>query len=235
MKKQVTFIAQSKGGTGKSFLTWFIAQNKIDDQSIFIDLDKSTRTSTRLTKILGEKRVVELSILDDNRKLDREMFLNLFETISKAKTNEWYVDLGAPESDELKSFFQNEVPAHELKEILEEIGIDLRILIVIAGADAINACIQYYTDMMNIAGEYIKIEAIKNEGTFATEKAKILGDKILEEQNISFKKVGSMPIGNSSKEVMSVISGVTSTNELSLAGKRSLKKMIEEVKASILA
>ena len=30
MKKKVTFLAQSKGGVGKSFITWFIARSQKD-------------------------------------------------------------------------------------------------------------------------------------------------------------------------------------------------------------
>lgn len=234
MKKQVVFIAQSKGGTGKSFITWFIAHNKKDEHTVFIDLDKSTRTSSRLKKIIGEKKVLELSIIDENSKLDREMFLNLFENISKAKSTEWFVDLGAPESDELKSFFKNEVPAEELKEILDEIGIDLRILVVIAGEDAFNASIQYYRDLVALAGDHIQIQAVKNEGTFTTNQSKEAGDKLLAELGIEFKRVGSMPVGNSSRELIALISGTESEANLSLAGKRSLRKVSDELKAELL-
>ncbi len=234
MKKQVTFIAQSKGGTGKSFITWFIAQNKKETQTAFIDLDKSTRTSARLKKIVGDKRVLELSIIDENMKLDREMFLNLFENISKTKTNEWYVDLGAPESDELKSFFINEVPAEELQQILDEIGVELRILVIIAGEDAFNASVKFYQDLQQLAGQYIHIQAVKNEGTFNTNQSKEAGDKLLQDLGIDFKKVGSMPVGNSSRELIALISGTESEGNLSLAGRRSLKKVTEELKSELL-
>lgn len=234
MKKQVIFVAQSKGGTGKSFITWFVAKNKKDDQTAFVDLDKSTRTSTRLRNIVGEKRVLELSIIDENHKLDREMFLNLFEKISKAKTNEWYVDLGAPESDELKSFFQNEVPAEELKEILDEINVDLKIWVIIAGEDAFNASIQYYKDLKSLTGDFIKIQAVKNEGTFHTAQSQNEADNVLEGLGIMAKKVGKMPVGNSARELINLISGQGTEENLSLAGKRSLRKVSDELKEALL-
>ncbi|MGM9512449.1 hypothetical protein ACS5NO_32255 [Larkinella sp. GY13] len=234
MKKQVVFIAQSKGGTGKSFITWFVARNKREEHTAFIDLDKSTRTSARLKKIVGEKRVLELSIIDENHKLDREMFLNLFESIARAKTHEWYVDLGAPESDELKSFFQNEVPAEELKEILEEIGVALTIWVIVAGEDAFNASVQYYHDLNQLAGDFIAIVPVKNEGTFQSAQSQEAGDKILEELGIPVKRVGKMPIGNSSREIMSLIAGQGTEENLSLAGKRSLRKVSDEIKDVLL-
>lgn len=234
MKKNVTFIAQSKGGTGKSFITYFIAKNKKKDSSIFIDLDKSTRTSMRLKSFLEEKRVLELSIVDENMKLDRELFLNIFESISKAKNNEWYADLGAPESDELRSFFENEVPARELKQILDEIDIELSIWVIIAGEDAFHASIQYYKKIKDLAGDYFSIVAVKNEGTFHTVQAQEVSDQILEELRIQTKKVGKMPVGNSSREIISLLSGQGSEENLSLAGKRSLRKITEEIKNQLL-
>lgn len=234
MKKQVVLISQAKGGTGKSFITWFIARNKRDGQAVFIDLDKSTRTSRRLKNLIGDKRVLELSIIDENLKLDREMFLNLFESISKAKTSEWFVDLGAPESDELKSFFLNEVPAQELAEILDEIGIQLKIFVVLAGEDAFGACVQYYNDLKKLTHDYIEVVAVKNEGMFGSVQAQEIGDKMLTELGIVVKKVGRMPVGNSSREIISIISGYGSEEDLSLAGKRSLRKISDELNNVLL-
>ncbi|PWJ53427.1 hypothetical protein CLV98_12341 [Dyadobacter jejuensis] len=233
MKKQVTFICQSKGGTGKSFITWFIAKIKKDEPAAFIDLDKSTRTSSRLKKIVGEKRVLELSIMDENRKLDREMFLNLFEKIATTKTNEWYVDLGAPESDELKSFLANEVPANELREILEEIGIELKIIIVLAGGDALNASIQYYSDLAEMVESNLTIVALKNQGTFGSLQAQEAGEILLNNLGINRKIVGSMPVGNSAREITKLINGDITDEALSLAGKRTLRKLMEEIKENI--
>ena len=234
MKKQVVFIAQAKGGVGKSFVTWFIAQNKKEQSAGFIDLDKSTRTSTRLKKIVGEKRVLELSILDGNHKLDREMFLNLLELISKTKTEEWFVDLGAPESDELKSFLTNEVPAEELKEILEEINVSLKIYVIIAGQDAFDASLGYYVDMQKLCENYIEVIPVKNEGTFGSIVAMEAGDKVFENLGIIPKKVGKLPAGNSANEIITVISSGLPENDLTLAGRRTMKKVLENVKEELL-
>lgn len=234
MKKQVVFIAQSKGGVGKSFITWFIARNKKESKAAFIDLDKSTRTSDRLKKIVGEKRVIELSIIDGNQKMDREAFLNIFEEISNAKTDEWFVDLGAPESDELRSFFTNDVPADELKEILEEIGIDLKILVVLAGEDAFNASVNYYKEITRLTGDNINVIAVKNEGTFGSLESQEHGDTLLSELGINFVKVGKMPVGNSANEIIALISGTMSEDKLTLAGKRSLRKVTDEVSEVLL-
>ncbi|GGH55809.1 hypothetical protein GCM10007423_63770 [Dyadobacter endophyticus] len=234
MKKQVVFIAQSKGGVGKSFITWFIARNKKDSQAAFIDLDKSTRTSDRLKSIVGEKRVLELSIIDGNLKLDREGFINIFEKISKAKTDEWFVDLGAPESDELRSFFANDVPAEELKEMLEELGIDLKIFVVLAGEDAFHASVNFYKELTKLTGDNINVIAVKNEGTFGSLESQEHGDALLSELGIDFVKVGKMPVGNSANEIISLMSGTTTEEKLTLAGKRSLRKVTDAVSEVLL-
>ena len=234
MKKKVTFLAQSKGGVGKSFITWFIARSQKDATSIFIDLDKSTRTSQRLKSLVGNDRILELSIMDGNLKMDREAFLNIFANISKTETEEWYVDLGAPESDELKSFFKNEVSGNELKEILDDFDIDLRILVIIAGEDAFAASVSYYKELSELAGDFINIVAIKNEGTFGTIENREQGDQLLLDNGISFIKAGVMPIGNSGNEIINIIAGINTEENLSFAGKRSMKKVTEQIELALL-
>jgi cellulose biosynthesis protein BcsQ len=40
--KQVNLILQSKGGVGKSLLTWFLANRYSDENVLFMDVDEST-------------------------------------------------------------------------------------------------------------------------------------------------------------------------------------------------
>jgi cellulose biosynthesis protein BcsQ len=57
--KQVNLILQSKGGVGKSLLTWFLANHYSDENVLFMDVDESTRTSSsRLASILSSLREV---------------------------------------------------------------------------------------------------------------------------------------------------------------------------------
>ncbi|OZI07703.1 hypothetical protein BWI93_13125 [Siphonobacter sp. BAB-5385] len=88
--KTIHCILQSKGGVGKSLLTWFLAQKHQEDTStVFIDLDNSTATSSlRLSSIVGADRIKSFAILDSEKKLDREKILELFEVIAQSKKYE---------------------------------------------------------------------------------------------------------------------------------------------------
>jgi cellulose biosynthesis protein BcsQ len=75
--KQVNLILQSKGGVGKSLLTWFLANRYSSDENVlFMDIDDSTRTSSsRLASILSSpERSLFYPILNEQKKLEREYF-----------------------------------------------------------------------------------------------------------------------------------------------------------------
>lgn len=233
--KNVHLITQAKGGTGKSFVTWFFAYINKGQNASFVDLDKSTRTSAkRLGKIVGDKRVVEMSIIDGNLRLDREKFLNILEGISQSKTDNWFIDLGAPESDELKTFFQNDYGVDDFKEVLDSIGINLKIYVVIAGEDALSASSEFYSTLKNLLGDAIPVIALKNEGTFKTIAAQQAGDQYLAEMGISAKSVCKTPIGSSSTEIIKLIGNELEETNLSLAGKLGLKKMVDSFKTALV-
>lgn len=234
--KNVHLITQAKGGTGKSFITWFCAYATKERKTVFVDLDKSTRTSyKRLSKIIGPDRVAEMSIIDDNLKLDREMFINIFESISKSKTDTWFIDLGAPESDELTSFFENTFSAQELKAVLESIGINLKIYVVIAGGDAFGATVDYYQKIKKLNAEAFEVVGLKNDGTFKTIAAQNSADEVLAEMGIATKNVCKMPLGQSSVEIIQLIGNEINEKDLSLAGKLGLKKMVETFHQTVLS
>jgi cellulose biosynthesis protein BcsQ len=108
--KQVNLVLQSKGGVGKLLFMWFVAQVEKEAKSAFIDLDESTQTSLmRLGAIVGENRVKGFKILNENKKLEREKILNLFEVIANAKTDKWFVDFGASESEELRRLLEFDI------------------------------------------------------------------------------------------------------------------------------
>jgi cellulose biosynthesis protein BcsQ len=96
--KQVNLILQSKGGVGKSLLTWFLANHYSDNSNVlFMDVDESTRTSSsRLASILSSSdRSLFYPILNEQKKLEREYFLSLFERISNLETEVifWILEL----------------------------------------------------------------------------------------------------------------------------------------------
>ena len=57
MKKELNFVLQAKGGVGKSLLTYLLGLAKqTQDSTLFVDVDSSTKTSTRQLIFLGETR-----------------------------------------------------------------------------------------------------------------------------------------------------------------------------------
>jgi cellulose biosynthesis protein BcsQ len=51
------FNIQSKGGAGKSMLTYLQAlKHETNDQAVFVDLDSSTKTSVRQLRFIGIKK-----------------------------------------------------------------------------------------------------------------------------------------------------------------------------------
>lgn len=235
--KRLTFICSSKGGSGKSFITFFIAKALSNDEnSIFIDLDKSTRTSyNRLGKVISDDRVLELSILDDFARLDREAFINIMDKISNADFETFFMDLGAPESDEFLTFLKNDCPPSEFKEIAEELGLDVTILVPIAGGDALDTTVTYYKQLAKISDGNIKVQALKNEGTFKSLDAMRIAEVTLQNDNIIAKSVCAMPVGNSANEIINLVAGRVEEENLTFAGKRTLRKIVDSIKTEILA
>jgi cellulose biosynthesis protein BcsQ len=69
--KKVHLILQAKGGVGKSLFTWFVAHAEKDTKTSFIDLDESTHTSSnRLESIVGNKRIRQVEILNESKRLE---------------------------------------------------------------------------------------------------------------------------------------------------------------------
>lgn len=98
--KNIHCILQSKGGVGKSLLTWLLAQKHKDAPStFFIDLDHSTATSyRRLGSIVGPKRLKSFDILDGEKKMDREKILEILRVLPPPSMRPSSLTLGLPKA-----------------------------------------------------------------------------------------------------------------------------------------
>ena len=228
--KQINLIVQSKGGVGKSLLLWFIAQIEKDNKSIFIDLDESTQTSSNRLEFLGEGRVKAIKILDANKKLEREKILDLFETLSKTKATEFFIDFGAPESQELLKVFTHDIDAQTLAEALTEMGVKLRIFVVIAGRDALRSCMDYYTNLHTSLDGKITVFPLINEGTLGgIEKIEELKTQL--ENKLPYYPFGGLGEAESGKSVINIISTKKSPETLNFTARLAYKKGIKQVEA----
>ena len=157
--KQFQFNVQAKGGSGKSMLTYLQAlKNQANPRSYFIDLDSSVKTSLQQLKFLQGKtppRFAIMNLLDSRDKIDRQLlFENLMELSIKDYDN-FYLDFGAPESDQLPSLFSRDYTIEEFKQIECELSTEFIFNIVIAGAGAYEGCTKYLQKLAGLLrGEF---------------------------------------------------------------------------------
>jgi len=233
--KQVHLILQSKGGVGKSLLTWFLANHYSDSESVlFMDVDESTRTSSsRLASILSTpERSLFYPILNEQKKLEREYFLTLFERISNLSTEQIFLDFGAPESEEFRKLLEYEISAEDLSVELAAIGIELILYVIVAGRDAFESCSRYLLSMSTIVGTHIEIKILMNEGTFGGTEGINFGRESL--SKLGFPKVSS--IGNlgesqSGRDIIKLVSLGKKPDNLSLAMKLTFRKAMNQIEA----
>ena len=73
--KTFYFNIQSKGGAGKSMLTYLQAlKHEKNEKAAFVDLDSSTQTSTRQLHFLTQQeanRLFSVDIFDNLKKIER--------------------------------------------------------------------------------------------------------------------------------------------------------------------
>ena len=229
--KKINLVLQSKGGVGKSLFMWFVAQAEKEDTTAFIDLDESTQTSfARLGSIVGEERVRHFAILDENKKLEREEIMNLFEKISKTKTDRWFIDFGAPESEEFRKLLEYNISAEELATDLQEMGVELCVFVVLAGKDALVSCLNYYNSLQKIIDGKIPVLALMNEGTFGGLESMEYGHKYLNEAKIPFKAFGRFGDSESGRDIIKLITEQKDPSSLNWAGRNNYKKAIQSIK-----
>lgn len=232
--KKVHLILQAKGGVGKSLFTWFVAHAEKDTKTSFIDLDESTHTSSnRLESIVGNKRIRQVEILNESKRLEREKIISLFESLSKAQTPNIYIDFGASESEEFRKLIEFDIPADILKEELIRMEIELKIFVVIAGRDAFVSCFNYYQMLSQHILNQFELTILLNEGTFGgTEATEIVKSKLCS-TGISFKCFGGLGDSESGRDVIKILTDGKGEESLNLMGRITFKKALEQVKSII--
>ncbi|MDF7821847.1 hypothetical protein P1X15_29800 [Runella sp. MFBS21] len=234
--KQLHFILQSKGGVGKSFLVWLLANQQKDNQSvIFIDLDNSTQTSNaRLNGLVGPNRVSHYSILDENKKIEREEFLNMLQVFAQAPVEKIYVDFGAPESEEFLKFLRYEFSAETLKEAADMLEVSISFNVVIAGNDTVSACLNYSQALTSLTQDFFAVHWFYNVGLSGgidsrdTTKAMlemIISTNGLKTQLIPF---GDLGFSQSSKDIVKMLADGSTPEALSFASKLKFNQVMKE-------
>lgn len=100
MKKKIHFITQAKGGSGKSVLTFMLAEKY--KNAMLLDLDDATTTTM---KQLAYRNPIKVSFLDrKTKRIDRGAFNGLFESVIDAKEDLFIADLGASVAEQLPKY-----------------------------------------------------------------------------------------------------------------------------------
>lgn len=234
MKKQLNFIVQSKGGVGKSMFTYLVANQEKDSKSAFIDLDAATRTSAnRLKAIVGDKKVTELTILTADQKIERDKLIDVIEALAGAKSEKFYIDMGATESSELVYLIERDYSSEMLSEVCTELNVEIRFFCVISGRDSISQCLTYYNNLKKAVGTHFEVLPLMNEGTFGTAEEIDKGASALKNAGLKVQPFGNFGTGSGAEKIIHCIQHNIDPATMSLVGKMSLSKALKQVQEII--
>lgn len=159
MKTEFHFVVQAKGGVGKSLHTYLRALSQAGSASLFVDLDSSTKTSSRQLAFLGPDRFEAFSLLDNRERLMRDLFIGYVESLSGSPFTKVFMDFGAPESEQLPALITRDI---DLKEWCDELGITAIFHIIIGGGGAYLASIAFLEKMRAALGPRFEIVVWQN-------------------------------------------------------------------------
>ena len=161
---------QSKGGAGKSMLTYLQGlKHQENDQVAFVDLDSSTQTSFKQLKFICDKnqdRVLRIDIFDNFKKIEREKLFQIFEALNAFNYKEFFIDFGAPESEQLPGLFSIDFSIDEFKQFEKELNVKIVFNVVVAGGTAYTSSFLYLRRIADLVNGKFDVFAYINELTF---------------------------------------------------------------------
>ena len=150
--KKIHFIAQAKGGVGKSLLMYLFALKFGHDPSVyFIDLDSSTQTSKNQLKFLAASNMEVVQLSNDKDVLVRDRLISYLELVSVSEFDQFFFDLGSPESAQLPALLRYDLP---MKEFADMLGLEIIFHIVMAGGSAYVPSGQYLDQIGEVAKDF---------------------------------------------------------------------------------
>lgn len=167
--KHIYFNVQSKGGAGKSMLTYLQAlKHETDSTAAFIDLDSATGTSLQQLKFIGvrENRLFKVDILDFHKKIEREKLFTVIEKACTMPFEKYFFDFGAAESEQLARLLSIDFTAGEFKEFEKEQNARFVFNVVIAGGTSYVSCFEYLKSLLALIGGSFELQVFANEFTF---------------------------------------------------------------------
>lgn len=168
--KTFYFNIQSKGGAGKSMLTYLQAlKHEKNEKTAFVDLDSSTQTSTRQLHFLTQQeanRLFSVDIFDNLKKIEREKLYDVLQAFNAQPFDEIYIDFGAPESEQLPSLFSLDFSIDEFKEFEKELKAKFVFNVILCGGTSYASTFDYLKKLTEIVKGKFEIAMYLNELTF---------------------------------------------------------------------
>ncbi|ADQ17064.1 hypothetical protein Lbys_1345 [Leadbetterella byssophila DSM 17132] len=163
MIRKFHFILQAKGGVGKSLYTYLRALTESGRSSLFVDVDSSTKTSSRQLTFLGEDRLESISLIDKREVLVRDLFVGYVESVIESSFPEIFMDFGAPESEQFPALIARDL---DFKTWCDEVGFQAVFHIIMAAGGAYRPCGEYLEKMVAVLGGQFEVTAWENLNTF---------------------------------------------------------------------
>ena len=179
--KKFYFNVQSKGGAGKSMLTYLQALKfENSNETAFIDLDSSTKTSSRQLSFLNDTatRLFEVDILDQHKKIEREKLFSVLEKAGSTGFENIIIDFGAAESEQFVRLLSLDFTMKDFVEFAQFLEADFVFNVVIAGGPSYLACFNYLKELVTILDGKMPVFIYANEFTFKNQSNLI--DELIE-------------------------------------------------------
>lgn len=167
--KQFYFNVQSKGGAGKSMLTYLQALKWEDVmQTAFIDLDSATKTSSHQLAFLNvsTSRLFEADILDEHKKIEREKLFSVLEQAGNTGFENIIIDFGAAESEQLVRLLSLDFTMNDFSAFAAYLEADFIFNVVMAGGPSYVACFSYLKELVTLLDGKMPLSIYANEFTF---------------------------------------------------------------------
>ena len=236
--KHFIFNIQSKGGAGKSMLTYLQAlKHEDNDKALFVDLDNSTKTSLKQLQFLStKKRIAEVSINDNKRRIDREKLFDVIEKLAALEPFDTiFIDFGAPESQQFPSLFNLDFSAGELKDFETALNAKFIFNIIVAGGASYLSCMEFTREVAESLKGLFDVNIWLNEYSFNNYESLIDEIKQYAELNkdiiASIKTFGNIETDRSSGQniIQSVKSGRGNDGFIGFATKAVIKRELAKV------
>lgn len=231
--KQVKFILQGKGGVGKSLLTWLVYEKQRENpDAVFLDIDSATKTSFLR---LPESAVRHFDILKGEKEItDKTIFFRLFEAIAKSDKSHFYCDLGATESSEFEKLLRLESMAQpeKLRKLLSRESIELSLWVVVAGSDALTACIKFLTTLTESNKGIFPIRIYLSAGRFKeseSDKVRKLLPELAQQLGVEITTFGDLSDDDSSLQFFEYLNQKGNTDVLGFGGRMRLADLVDNL------